>query len=91
MISLSTDEPTGSLNLVAQVEEIFSPAGILSRASNFEYRPQQQQMAVAVARGAAYYGMVRRGAGVRIAASLARSYYIGFETQTSAEGSPPSA
>jgi molecular chaperone DnaK (HSP70) len=32
---------------------------------------------LAVARGAAYYGMVRRGAGVRIAAGLARSYYIG--------------
>ncbi|MCA9185863.1 MAG: Hsp70 family protein [Planctomycetales bacterium] len=35
---------------------------------------------LAVARGAAYYGMVRRGEGVRIAASLARSYYIGFES-----------
>lgn len=32
---------------------------------------------LAVARGAAYYGMVRRDQGVRIAASLARSYYIG--------------
>jgi molecular chaperone DnaK (HSP70) len=32
---------------------------------------------LAVARGAAYYGMVRRGDGVRIAASLARSYYVG--------------
>ena len=31
---------------------------------------------LAVARGAAYYGMVRRDEGVRIAASLARSYYI---------------
>lgn len=30
-----------------------------------------------VARGAAYYGMVRRGEGVRITANLARSYYIG--------------
>jgi len=35
---------------VTQVEEVFSPTGILSRAKNFEYRPQQQQMAVAVAR-----------------------------------------
>ena len=32
---------------------------------------------LAVARGAAYYGTVRRGRGVRIAAGLARSYYIG--------------
>ena len=36
--------------LVAQVEEIFSPTGRLSKSRNFEYRPQQQQMAVAVAR-----------------------------------------
>ncbi|HUT91287.1 MAG TPA: Hsp70 family protein [Thermoguttaceae bacterium] len=32
---------------------------------------------LAVARGAAYYGMVRRGQGVRIAAGLARTYYVG--------------
>jgi molecular chaperone DnaK (HSP70) len=36
---------------------------------------------LAVARGAAYYGMVRRGQGVSIAASLARTYYIGIESQ----------
>ena len=40
---------------------------------------------VAVARGAAYYGMVRRGEGVKIAAGLARTYYIGFESD------PPAA
>jgi hypothetical protein len=34
---------------------------------------------LAVAWGAAYYGMVRRGQGVRIAAGLARTYYIGVE------------
>ncbi len=34
---------------------------------------------LAVARGAAYYGMVRRGRGVRIAAGLARTYYVGVE------------
>ena len=37
---------------------------------------------LAVARGAAYYGMVRRGEGVRIVANLARSYYIGIESDT---------
>jgi len=51
MISLldppSAGTPSG---LVSQVEEIFSPAGLLSKSRNFEYRPQQQQMAVAVAR-----------------------------------------
>jgi ATP-dependent DNA helicase DinG len=50
MISAIEQQPAGSsLDLVKQVEEIFSPTGVLSRASNFEYRPQQQQMAVAVA------------------------------------------
>jgi molecular chaperone DnaK (HSP70) len=37
---------------------------------------------LAVARGAAYYGMVRRGDGVRIAASLARSYYVSVASET---------
>jgi ATP-dependent DNA helicase DinG len=51
MISIIDPECTGTgLDLVKQVEEIFSPTGRLSKASNFEYRPQQQQMAVAVAR-----------------------------------------
>ncbi len=49
MISVVEPQPAGA-DLVAQVEEIFSPTGILSRAKNFEFRPQQQQMAVAVAR-----------------------------------------
>ncbi len=40
---------------------------------------------LAVARGAAYFGMVRRGEGVRIAADLARAYYIGVESD------PPAA
>jgi hypothetical protein len=35
---------------------------------------------MAVARGAAYYGMVRRGKGVRIRGGAARVYYIGIET-----------
>jgi hypothetical protein len=35
---------------------------------------------LAVARGAAYYGMVRRGKGVRIRGGTARVYYIGVET-----------
>src|SRR6188474_2688150 len=49
MISIVEAQPAGT-DLVKQVEEIFSPTGRLSKASNFEYRPQQQQMAVAVAR-----------------------------------------
>jgi molecular chaperone DnaK (HSP70) len=34
----------------------------------------------AVARGAAYYGLARRGRGVRIRGGTARTYYIGIET-----------
>ena len=36
-------------DLADQVARIFSPDGILSKSRNFEYRPQQQKMAVAVA------------------------------------------
>ncbi|MEN6366379.1 MAG: Hsp70 family protein [Thermoguttaceae bacterium] len=43
---------------------------------------------LAVARGAAYYGMVRRGQGVRIAAGLARTYYVGVESSGSSSTSP---
>ncbi len=51
MISAIEPQMDGApIDLVKQVSEIFSPSGILSRASNFEYRPQQQQMAVAVAK-----------------------------------------
>jgi len=35
---------------------------------------------LAVARGAAYYGHVRRGGGVRIRGGTARSYYVGVES-----------
>jgi ATP-dependent DNA helicase DinG len=51
MIRLIEDPPAGKpTSLIELVEQIFSPTGILSKASNFEYRPQQQKMAVAVAR-----------------------------------------
>ena len=43
---------------------------------------ENERLDLAVARGAAYYGMVRRGEGVRIAAGLARTYYIGVEQTT---------
>ncbi|MFB1030388.1 MAG: hypothetical protein QMC09_11990 [Thauera sp.] len=35
---------------------------------------------LAVARGAAYYGYVRRGRGVRIRGGTARAYYVGIES-----------
>jgi hypothetical protein len=34
----------------------------------------------AVARGAAYYGMARRGRGIRIRSGASRSYYVGIES-----------
>lgn len=44
----------------------------------------------AVAAGAAYYGLVRRGKGIRIRGGAARSYYIGIESSLPAvPGSPP--
>ena len=44
----------------------------------------------AVARGGAYYGLVRRGKGVRIRGGTARAYYIGVETAAPAvPGMPP--
>ena len=40
---------------------------------------RNDRLDLAVARGAAYFGMVRRGVGIRIVAGLARTYYIGIE------------
>src|SRR5258706_15389921 len=50
MISAIEPQPAGGMDLARQVEEIFSPTGLLSRSKNFEFRPQQQEMAVAVAK-----------------------------------------
>jgi len=50
MISFVDAEPAGTeAGLVDQVRAVFSPTGLFSRASNFEFRPQQQEMAMAVA------------------------------------------
>jgi molecular chaperone DnaK (HSP70) len=51
---------------------------------------QDNDLDLAVARGAAYYGMVRRGKGVRIRGGTARAYYVGIESSLPAiPGSPP--
>jgi len=45
---------------------------------------------LAVARGAAYYGFVRKGKGVRIKGGAAASYYVGIESaMPSVPGIPP--
>jgi hypothetical protein len=45
---------------------------------------------LAVARGAAYFGLARRGKGIRIRGGTARAYYVGIETSLPAvPGMPP--
>ncbi|MGF1582895.1 MAG: Hsp70 family protein [Gemmataceae bacterium] len=45
---------------------------------------------MAVARGAAYYGLARRGRGIRIRGGTARTYYIGIESSLPAVPGIPS-
>jgi ATP-dependent DNA helicase DinG len=72
MISAIESQPAGaSLDFVKQVEHIFSPEGILSRSKNFEFRPQQQQMAVAVARALENQEHLAVEAGTGVGKSLA--------------------
>ncbi len=72
MISIIEQQPVGSgHDLIKQVEEIFSPTGILSRAKNFEFRPQQQEMAVAVARALQNREHLAVEAGTGVGKSLA--------------------
>src|SRR5690242_21889726 len=70
MISVVENLPVGS-DLVAQVEEICSVSGILSKSKNFEFRPQQQQMAVAVARALQNREHLAVEAGTGVGKSLA--------------------
>lgn len=57
---------TDVADLVAEVEHIFGPNGLFSRSKNFEYREQQQRMAMEVARALVEGGnlMVEAGTGV---------------------------
>lgn len=72
MISIIESQPAGSgVDLVQQVESIFSPTGLLSRAKNFEFRPQQQEMAVAIAKALVNREHVVVEAGTGVGKSLA--------------------
>jgi ATP-dependent DNA helicase DinG len=72
MISIIEAQPAGDhYDLVKQVGEIFSESGILSRAKNFEFRPQQQQMAIAVARALEHREHLAVEAGTGVGKSLA--------------------
>jgi ATP-dependent DNA helicase DinG len=61
----------GTFNLVEEVKSIFSESGLLSKAKNFEYRPQQQQMAIAVARALEHGEHLIVEAGTGVGKSLA--------------------
>jgi ATP-dependent DNA helicase DinG len=61
----------GHAERVAQIESIFSPQGLLARARNFEYRPQQQAMAVAVAQALGRREHLAVEAGTGVGKSLA--------------------
>jgi len=63
-------EPARS-DLVAQVEELFSSTGRLARAKNFEFRPQQQEMAVAIAQALTQRKHLAVEAGTGVGKSLA--------------------
>lgn len=72
MISLAEHaSATPETGLEAQVAEFFSPSGPLSAARNFEYRPQQQEMAVAVARALEHGEHLVVEAGTGVGKSLA--------------------
>jgi ATP-dependent DNA helicase DinG len=72
VISTVESQPAASgQDLVQQVAEVFSPKGILSRSKNFEFRPQQQEMAVAVAQALANGEHLAVEAGTGVGKSLA--------------------
>ncbi len=70
MISLS-DAPGSSSEFVEKVRGVFSEDGLLAQAKNFEYRPEQQQMAVAVARALSEENHLVVEAGTGVGKSLA--------------------
>src|SRR6476659_6633702 len=71
MISAIESQPAGGVDLIKQVEEMFSATSILSRSPNFEFRPQQQEMAIAVARALENREHLAVEAGTGVGKSLA--------------------
>ncbi len=64
-------------------KRLIDALGAWFRGDDHDWSPKilrNDRMDLAVARGAAYYAMVRRGRGVRISGGLAHSYYLGVET-----------
>ena len=69
MISIS--DQTGATPFADKVREIFSETGLLAQAKNFEYRAEQQEMAVAVARALSEERHLVVEAGTGVGKSLA--------------------
>ncbi len=63
--------------LRTRVTEVVNEWGATGHNVKVLHNPDMDR---AVARGAAYYGLVRRGRGVRIRGGTARVYYVGIET-----------
>lgn len=57
--------------LADEISDVFSETGLLSKSSNFSYRPQQQEMAVAVAHTLEQKGVLSVEAGTGVGKSLA--------------------
>jgi hypothetical protein len=57
--------------LNAWLSELGAPAASVLATDDYD---------LAVARGAAYYGLVRRGQGVRVRGGTAQAYYVGIES-----------
>ena len=82
------ESPVLRQRLVEVIESWFQNSPLAPPPLPLNWHPvllDNDRLDLAVARGAAYYGMVRRGEGVRIAAGLARTYYIGVENDSPLE------
>jgi hypothetical protein len=70
-------------------ERIIEAISIWFGGSRTGWRPKllnSEAVESAVARGAAYYGGVRRGTGLRVKAGSARTYYIGWSSDDGLQG-----
>ena len=68
---ISVTEGLAVPGLVEEMQQAFSPEGLLGRSKDFEYRPQQQQLAVAVAEALVQRSCVIAEAGTGVGKSLA--------------------
>ena len=71
MIITLTDEMPGGTGLGDEIWDLFSETGKLSKSPDFEYRPQQQQMATRVARALESESPLIIEAGTGVGKSLA--------------------